>query len=46
MTSSILTGYLIFLMCLVVLWIGMTCMFNIQTPEKFAKGNFQYGKEN
>jgi hypothetical protein len=46
MTSNTLTGYLIFLMLLSVLWVGLGCMADIQTPERFPRMNFAYGKEN
>lgn len=46
MSANTLTGYLIFLMLIAVLWVGLGCMTDIQTPDRFPRTNFAFGKEN
>ncbi len=46
MTANNLTGYLIFFILMAILWIGLGCMTDIKTPDRFPRTNFAYGKEN
>jgi hypothetical protein len=46
MSSNQLTGYIVVLALIFTLWIAIGCLAGVETPERFIKTNFSYGKEN
>jgi len=44
-SADTLTGYLVFLLFLFILYIGTSCLFALETPDRFAKSQMYVGKE-
>ena len=44
MTPSVLSGLLVALFLIIVLLIGVNCLYNIKTNDKFARSNLWVGK--
>ena len=44
-TPTILTGYLVTIFVVIVLYIGVQCLFSLQTHSSFSKVPFHVGKE-
>ena len=44
MTPSILSGLLVTLFLLITLMIGVNCLYDIKTNDKFARNNLWVGK--
>ena len=44
MTPSVLSGLLVGLFLIIVLLIGVSCLYDIKTNDKFARNNLWVGK--
>ena len=46
MSSNQLSGMIVFLALIFTLIVGLQCLVAVETPVRFVKSNFSYGKEN